>query len=212
MIQYDRARRRFAIALAGLAGFVDAVGFLSANGYFVSFMSGNTTRLGVSLGTDPIHAFAPALLIAGFLFGVTGGALLSLRAGRYRKPAIVTLVTAFLFTAATARALGAPMLMLAALVMAMGAINNTFQRGGEVTIGLTYMTGALVRLGQGLALHIAGKPIAGWTSWAALWGGLLCGATAGALLQDRLPLGCLWIAAFWAASMAVAALKLSAES
>jgi len=212
MIHYDRARRRFAIVLAGLAGFIDAIGFLSANGYFVSFMSGNTTRLGVSLGTDPIRAITPALLIAGFLCGVTSGALLALRAGRYRKPAVVTLVAALLFTGAAARALGSPLTMLATLVAAMGAINNTFQRGGEVTIGLTYMTGALVRLGQGLATRIGGTPTPGWTSWAGLWGGLLCGAIAGAFLQDRLPLGCLWVAAVWASTMAVAAFNLPAES
>ncbi|OYX90330.1 MAG: DUF1275 family protein, partial [Novosphingobium sp. 35-62-5] len=76
MIQYDRPRRLFAIALAAMAGFIDAVGFLSADGYFVSFMSGNSTRLGVSLGTDPARAAMPAVLIAGFLGGVTGGALL----------------------------------------------------------------------------------------------------------------------------------------
>jgi hypothetical protein len=51
MNRMDRSRRRFAMALAGMAGFVDAAGYLSAGGYFVSFMSGNTTRLGVALGT-----------------------------------------------------------------------------------------------------------------------------------------------------------------
>lgn len=212
MIHYDRTRRRFAIVLAGLAGFVDAVGFLSADGYFVSFMSGNTTRLGVSLGTDPVRALTPALLVAGFLCGVTGGALLALQAGKYRKVAVVALVAALLLAAASARALNMPIAMLAALVAAMGAINNTYQRGGEVTIGLTYMTGALVRLGQGLALRLTGKPAPGWTSWAGLWAGLLSGATAGAYLQDRLPLACLWIAATWAAAMAVAAFSIPAES
>lgn len=212
MIRYDRSRRRFAIALAAMAGFVDAVGFLSASGYFVSFMSGNTTRLGVDLGTDPARAITPALLIVGFLSGVTGGTLISLRAGKYRKPAVLTLVAALLMTAAAARAGGAPLLMLAAMVAAMGAINNTFQRGGEVAIGLTYMTGALVKLGQGLANTLAGQPSTGWTSWASLWGGLLSGAVLGAFLQDRLPMGCLWIAAAWCCAMIVVAFRLPAES
>jgi uncharacterized membrane protein YoaK (UPF0700 family) len=69
-----------------MAGFVDAVGFLSADGYFVSFMSGNTTRLGVDLGTDVVRAVTPAFLIAGFVAGVTGGALLSIRAGATASP------------------------------------------------------------------------------------------------------------------------------
>jgi uncharacterized membrane protein YoaK (UPF0700 family) len=212
MHRYDRSRRQFAIALSGLAGFVDSVGFLSAGGYFVSFMSGNTTRLGVSLGIDPAQALLPVLLISGFLCGVTVGALIALKAGRLRKPAVLALVAGLLLAAAGARAVGAEHAMLLALVLAMGAINNTFQRGGEVTVGLTYMTGALVRLGQGFALWLAGKAEPGWTAWGALWGGLLCGAVLGAFLQDRLPLGCLWIACGWAAAMVLVAFRLPAES
>ncbi|ODU71941.1 MAG: hypothetical protein ABT11_01985 [Novosphingobium sp. SCN 66-18] len=212
MIRYDRNRRRFAVALAAMAGFVDAVGFLSADGYFVSFMSGNTTRLGVDLGTDVVRAVTPAFLIAGFVAGVTGGALLSIRAGRYRKPAVLALVAALLLTGATARAAGLPAVMLATLVMAMGAINNTFQRDGEVAIGLTYMTGALVKLGQGLAGWLAGSKDLGWLSWAALWGGLLSGAVLGAMAQDRMPMACLWIAGCWATAMVGVAMRLPAES
>lgn len=212
MLRYDRPRRQFAIILAGLAGFVDAVGFLSANGYFVSFMSGNTTRLGVSMGTDPAQALLPLLLIAGFLSGVTAGALIAMRAGPMRKPAVIALVAALLLAGASARAAGAEQAMLLALVLAMGAINNTFQRGGEVSVGLTYMTGALVRLGQGFALWLVGKAERGWAAWGALWAGLLCGAVLGAFLQSRLPLACLWIAGSAAAVMALLALRLPAES
>ena len=218
MIRYDRNCRRFAVALAAMAGFVDAVGFLSADGYFGSFMSGNTTRLGVDLGTDVVRAVTPAFLIAGFVAGVTGGALLSIRAGRYRKPAVLALVAALLLAGATARALGLPAAMLATLVMAMGAINNTFQRDGEVAIGLTYMTGALVKLGQGLAGWLAGRKDTaggkdlGWLSWAALWGGLLSGAVLGAMAQDRIPMACLWIAGCWATAMVGVALRLPADS
>ena len=210
MHRYDRPRRQFAIALSALAGFVDAVGFLSASGYFVSFMSGNTTRLGVALGTNPRLALLPTLLIVGFLFGVTAGALIALRAGRLRKPAVLTLVATLLMAGAGARAAGAEDIMLMALVLAMGAINNTFQRGGEVTVGLTYMTGALVRLGQGFALWLTGKAEPGWTAWGALWAGLLCGAVLGAYLQHHLPFGCLWIACGWAAAMVIVAFRLPA--
>lgn len=212
MTGIDHQRRRLAIALAALAGFVDAVGFLSADGYFVSFMSGNSTRLGVSLGTDPAHAVVPALLIAGFLGGVTGGALLARRAGIHRKGAVLALVAAMLLIAALARASGLHALMLAGMVVAMGALNNTFQRDGEVTVGLTYMTGALVKLGQGLANTLAGQANAGWSGWAALWGGLLVGAVLGAFAQDRAPMVCMWIAAGWAALMLIPAFRLPEES
>lgn len=208
MIRYDIPRRRFAIALAAMAGFVDAVGFLSADGYFVSFMSGNSTRLGVSLGTDPLRAAMPLMLIAGFLFGVTAGALVARRARRSRKPAVLALVALALTAAASGRVLGLPGLMLGGMVVAMGALNNTFQRGGEVSVGLTYMTGALVKLGQGLANALAGERDTGWSSWAGLWAGLLAGAVLGAFLQDRLPMGCLWIAASYCAVMVAVAFRL----
>nr|WP_214652296.1 YoaK family protein [Novosphingobium jiangmenense] len=200
------------MALAGMAGFVDSVGFLSAHGYFVSFMSGNTTRLGVALGTAPADALVPMLLILGFIAGVTGGALVSERAGSFRKPAVLALVTTLLVAASLARFADHGALMMAALVLAMGALNNTFQRDGEVTVGLTYMTGALVKLGLGLARRLSGKRDGAWASWAQLWAGLLAGAVLGAFLQDRLPLGCLWIASAWSALMVAIAFKVPAES
>ena len=44
------------------------------------------------------------------------------------------------------------------LAMAMGAENSVFQRDGEVTIGLTYMTGTLVKMGQRIAGALLGGP------------------------------------------------------
>jgi uncharacterized membrane protein YoaK (UPF0700 family) len=212
MIRFDRPRRYLALALAGLGGFVDAVGFISAGGYFVSFMSGNSTRLGVALGIHPADALVPAGLILGFLAGVVGGALIAMRAGSQRKPAVLALVSALLLVSAAARAFAAEHAMVLALALAMGALNNTFQRGGEVAVGLTYMTGALVRLGQGCALWLTGKAEPGWAVWGALWAALLCGAVLGAFLQHKLPNGCLWIATACAATMALLAVKLPAEA
>jgi len=212
MDRLRRTHRRFAIALAAMAGFVDAAGFLSADGYFVSFMSGNSTRLGVALGTGWRHAAMPALLILGFVTGVTLGALVALRAGARRKVAVLALVAAALLLAAGARVAGQPGAMLAGLVLAMGALNNTFLRDGEVAVGLTYMTGALVKLGQGLAQRLAGRREANWQGWALLWGGLMAGAVLGALAQTRAPAACLWIAAGWAGLMALLAVRLPAES
>lgn len=211
MLSYDPTRRKLAIALAGLAGFVDAVGFLSANGYFVSFMSGNSTRLGVAISTAPAAMLTPALLIAGFVCGVALGALAAIRAGRLRKPIVLGLVAILLLLGAIARGLDNEAIMLAALVLAMGATNNTFQRGGEVTVGLTYMTGALVRLGQGFALWVSGRAETGWIQWGMLWSGLLTGAVLGAYLQSHVPLVCLWVAAGWAGIMALLTFTLPAE-
>lgn len=208
MQSIDRSRRRLAIAAATLAGYVDAAGFLSADRYFVSFMSGNTTRLGIDLVTNPQVAAIPALLIAGFVLGVFGGAVLAARTGAKRKVAVLMAVALLLGAAALAAAMGRDETMLGLLVVAMGALNNTFQRNGEVAVGLTYMTGALVRLGQGLAARIAGSGGSGWEGWLLLWLGLALGAIAGAFAQIHRPDAALWLAAAWALALALFARRL----
>ncbi|MEY4237436.1 MAG: hypothetical protein RL339_37 [Pseudomonadota bacterium] len=209
MNSIDRSRRRLAIAAAGLAGFVDAAGFLSANGYFVSFMSGNTTRLGVDLVANPRAALVPALLIAGFVLGVFAGALLAARAGAQRKVVVLGLVTLLLTSAAIAHLAGAAVAMLGFLVLAMGTLNNTFQRDGEVSVGLTYMTGALVRFAQGLAARVTGTGGAGWGNWLMLWLGLALGAVAGAYSLLVWPGIALWLASAWSLLLVLAARRLA---
>ena len=88
----DPHRRRLALALAALAGFVDAAGYLSADRYFVSVMSGNTTRLGVELARQPSAAIFPALLALAFVAGVVAGAVLVARREGHHKPALLVAV------------------------------------------------------------------------------------------------------------------------
>lgn len=209
MNSIDRSRRRLAVAAAALAGYVDAAGFLSANSYFVSFMSGNTTRLGVDLATSPVSAMVPALLIGGFVTGVFGGALLAAMAGPQRKFAVLALVALLLGGAALAGNAGQTAVLLGLLVLAMGALNNTFQRDGEVSVGLTYMTGALVRFAQGLAAQMLGRRETGWQGWLMLWLGLALGAVTGAMVWLNRPDLALWLAAAWAGGLALVARKLS---
>ncbi|MGE8142454.1 YoaK family protein [Novosphingobium sp. NPDC080210] len=209
MNSIDRSRRRLAVAAAALAGYVDATGFLSANSYFVSFMSGNTTRLGVDLVANPHTAVVPALLVLGFVVGVFGGALLAAKAGKQRKFAVLCLVAALLAGAAMAGRGAELELAMALLVLAMGALNNTFQRDGEVSVGLTYMTGALVRFAQGLAAKVLGNGGAGWESWLMLWLGLALGAVAGAFALLTWPAYALWLPAVWALVLALLARRIA---
>ncbi|WP_296675212.1 DUF1275 family protein [Novosphingobium sp.] len=208
MQSYDPPRQALAIASAALAGSIDAAGYLSANRYFVSFMSGNTTRLGVDLATTPGSAIMPVLLIGGFVAGVVGGSLVSARAGDQRKFAVLAAVALLLAGAALANLTGSGNVTLALLVLAMGAINNTFQRDGGVAVGVTYMTGALVRLGQGIAARISGTGGEGWVLWFFLWLGLALGAVAGAMAWLRFPELMLWLAALWAGALSIAARRL----
>lgn len=207
----DRSRQTLAVSLASLAGFVDAIGFLSADGYFVSFMSGNTTRLAVNLAQDPLRALVPALLIGGFVTGVAGGTMVALRTEQHRKAAVLGLVALLLLGGALARWQGHDGLSLAGLALAMGALNTTFQRNGEVALGLTYMTGALVKLGQAIGAALSGERRSGWGAYLMLWSGLAGGAALGALAFLHAGAIVIWAASLWAALLAVAARRLDAR-
>ncbi|MBB1008671.1 DUF1275 family protein, partial [Dietzia sp. SLG510A3-3B2-2] len=84
-----RGRERvLAVVLAATAGFVDAVGFLVVGGYFVSFMSGNSTRMVVDLsGGDLAGAAIAAVVLVSFFLGAVGGAVVTRRRNLDDRPA-----------------------------------------------------------------------------------------------------------------------------
>jgi uncharacterized membrane protein YoaK (UPF0700 family) len=75
MNRYERPAHLLAFALAALAGFIDALGFLQLGGLFVSFMSGNSTRFAVGLEAQSRVVPLAALLIGCFVGGVIAGSL-----------------------------------------------------------------------------------------------------------------------------------------
>lgn len=209
MHRYDRPRRSLAYGVAGLAGFVDAAGFLAAGGYFVSFMSGNTTRLGVEAALRPEVALVPISLIGCFVAGVTAGAVVADRNENTSKSAVLALSTLLIGAGAIAHALGAIGLFVGASALAMGAINNAFRREGEVAVGVTYMTGALVRFGQGLAARLTGRRPQGDLAHLMLWASLAAGAVLGAAATTILPDFAPWIPLLWAIALYMAARRLA---
>jgi uncharacterized membrane protein YoaK (UPF0700 family) len=81
----SRRNVALACALSALAGYVDGIGFLHLGGLFVSFMSGNSTRMGVSLAEGHWQNAAEALgLIVLFVTGAAGGSLIVLSGGAHR--------------------------------------------------------------------------------------------------------------------------------
>jgi uncharacterized membrane protein YoaK (UPF0700 family) len=211
---YDRGARSFAYCLAGVAGYVDAVGYLLTGGYFVSFMSGNSTRAAVSLADRSDAAILGLALIASFVVGVTAGASVGRFAKERRAQAILCFVSVLLTAAAACMTLERPLLATALLAVAMGAENTVFAEGGEVRIGLTYMTGALVRLGKALAGALHGGERMGWAPYLILWLGLMAGAFLGAAAFSSLGVFALWLAAGGMAAMTLLspAVRLSARA
>ncbi|WP_422059318.1 YoaK family protein [Sphingopyxis sp.] len=205
MIRYDRNFRRLAFALAALAGYVDAVGFLKSGGLFVSFMSGNTTRLAVGLLEAAAGAAAAAALIALFVFGVFLSLIMTAKVTIAHRKVIATgCVAALLLAAALFQISGYFYPTIGLLCLAMGASNTVFHRDGEVSIGVTYMTGTLVKLGGRLADAALGGDRTSWIPYLLLWLALLAGGILGTTAYIWSPDGSIWLAAL-AALMLVAA-------
>jgi uncharacterized membrane protein YoaK (UPF0700 family) len=196
MLQYSRSFRLFAFCYAALAGFVDAIGFLKSGGLFVSFMTGNSTRLAVSVARLNDTALAALALIMLFVFGVLINALISSSVVKERcRPVAAAVVSSLLISAASFETLGFPYVSTGLLCMAMGAANVIFQRSGDVGVGVTYMTGTLVRLGYRLADALRGGDRFGWIPSLLLWFALVGGAIAGAIGFFHSVLASLWLSA-----------------
>ena len=203
MTSHDRRSQALAAVLAALAGYVDASGFMTTGGYFVSFMSGNSTRMGTGIAQASDDTLIAGALIAAFLCGVIAGALIGDRAGYRRRPAILAVVAVLLAAGAAAESLGGTIGAVALLAIAMGVENNVFERNGEVSLGVTYMTGSLVKLGQRIASALSGKDRFGWVSYLSLWLSFVLGVVGGAIAFPHVGLRGLWGASLLAMALAV---------
>ena len=150
-------------------------------------------------------AVIAAGLIVLFVTGVMLGTLTGHFLRAHRAAGVLVLVTFLLGLAALLGDVDDPRAAVIAMTLAMGAENAVFERGGEVHIGLTYMTGTLVKLGQHLTRALLGGPRWSWTPYLLLWLGLASGALAGALAWPHLGLNNLWLAAGVAAVFAAIA-------
>ena len=158
--------------MAALAGATDVYGISLLRDLSVSFMSGNTTLLGIALGQGnwPRAALISGL-IACFVAGAAAGAALGEAGGRHHRVCVIVAVALVLVIPSIA-----PKWAASCLVASMGALNASMNRVGEAGVTLTYVTGTLVKLGQGIGRALCGK-LDGW-SWirqAPMWGSLLAG-------------------------------------
>jgi uncharacterized membrane protein YoaK (UPF0700 family) len=198
----QRRNLALACALSALAGYVDAVGFLQLGGLFVSFMSGNSTRLGVSLAEGHWPNVTEAIgLIALFVIGAGAGSLIVSTRSAFCQCWVLLAEALLLAASALCYASGIPPLAIAAIVLAMGLENSVFQVEGGAGLGLTYMTGALVKVGQLAAAALTGGRRWAWLPNLLLWAALVAGAVCGALAYDRINLAAIWFAAGWALSL-----------
>jgi uncharacterized membrane protein YoaK (UPF0700 family) len=69
------------------------------------------------------------------------------------------------------------------VVFGIGALNTSFVKDGEVSIPISYVTGTLVKMGQGIERHIAGGAPADWLGYFLLFTSFVVGATLGGCIS-----------------------------
>ncbi|WP_336485716.1 YoaK family protein [Methylobacterium nigriterrae] len=201
----------FALALAALAGCADSIGFLEYSQLFMSFMSGNTTRFGVAVSSfDWENTARAASTIVVFCFGAFLGTLLAAWVGPWRLPVLLSIEAALLAVGLIAP-WGSFSFPLHAypIVLALGLQNATLQDANGNSIALTYVTGAVVRFGTGLANLVLHEPSPAFWLQAPLWGALSTGAVIGGALQIRYGENAFLFPAALAAGLAVVAIVLA---
>src|SRR5882672_202032 len=193
-----------ACALSALAGYVDGIGYLHLGGLFVSFMSGNATRMGVNLAQGQWMNAAEAFgVIALFVIGAAAGSLIVLGRGVHRQPWVLLAEALLLAASALCHAFGFSNAAVAAMVLAMGLENAVFQIDGGAGLGLTYVTGALVKVGQSVAAALKGGARWSWAPNLLLWAALVAGSLCGALGYHWINLAAIWFAAASALALSV---------
>lgn len=187
--RYD-SEVRLSWILAGLAGVLAATAFTHSEGYFVTFMTGNAGRavLGMFTADQWMSISAAALLIA-FVSGVVVASLCHRHIWRSRPHGALRLTGASLLAATVVDwieggpSLPVPLLPILLVAFGVGTLNTTFVRDGEVSIPLSYVTGTVVKLGQGIERHISGGTMHDWFGNFMLLTGYVGGAAVGGCLS-----------------------------
>ncbi|KAA1249267.1 DUF1275 domain-containing protein, partial [Mycobacterium simiae] len=187
---YD-SEARLSWLLAGVAGVLGATAFTHSAGYFVTFMTGNAQRAVLGYFTDDVLLSVSAgLLILSFVGGVVIASIFRRRFW-VAHPHGPTVLTTFSLVGATVvdTIMGrwdrgeldfVPIMLVA---FAIGSLNTSFVKDGEVSIPLSYVTGTLVKMGQGIERHLAGGKVEDWLGYFLLFASFVCGATVGGFIS-----------------------------
>jgi uncharacterized membrane protein YoaK (UPF0700 family) len=192
----SRVRDALLVVLAVGAGAVDAIS-LTALGVFTAAITGNLVLLGVSLGTGDgaralrsgaaFAAFALGLLLAARILGEDAPAEPALRARARHVLLVVALVQAG-FAVAWIALDGDPhgrerVALIVGAALAMGAQTEAVRTWHARGITTTYVTGTLTLLVNELLEHADTRRER--LRRAGVIGGVVVGATLGALLLER---------------------------
>ena len=155
------ARAGIAVVLTFVAGYVDALGWLTLDHVFTAQMSGNTVQLAIRLATGDGNPWLQADSMAAFFSGlVLSGTIIEIgMRQRVRRILVAALIVEFvlLVVFAVAGSLRPPggggrevYLLIAAVAFAMGTQNTSLRMAGILSVFTTHLTGALSSLSEEL--------------------------------------------------------------
>lgn len=186
----QRSQERLAVFLALMAGYIDVVGYSTLKTY-VSFMSGNTTQVGLNIAHGSISIASAALVaIVSFVTGIFTGYCIALGKPSASKSINVYLTAGILFTyMTTAYFVQLPLMMAIACVsIATGLMNTIVTTVGTQSVNTDFVTGTLNSFAKQLAgfcmaKNDADKKDHGTASLYLLlmWTGFLAGGVAGSI-------------------------------
>jgi uncharacterized membrane protein YoaK (UPF0700 family) len=197
------------LAVAYAAAYVDAAGFLLFSGVYLSFMSGNSTRAAVLLGKGAWSDLVPVICVfPAFVLGAAIGTVMMNTLGRYRQAVALLTAGAVLGIIAVQearliRSQEFPLGSLLLLTAVMGLLNPTVQRVDKVSVGLTYITGALAKLGNAIGSKTVSRRNTASSQdqtesiiiLTSVWLSFLIGATCGGIAAAHYGLHCIIVPA-----------------
>lgn len=179
---------RLSWLLAALSGLLGATALTQTVGYFVTFMTGNARAAVVGLFTNHYWLSASgALLMMSFLGGVITASLCRRHVwvGHPHSPTALTTLSLVIATAIDAvdGVDGVTFVSIVFVAFAIGAMNTSFVRDGQVSTPVSYVTGTLVKFGQGVERHLSGGTAADWVGHILLFASYAAGATIGGCIS-----------------------------
>lgn len=182
---------RLSWVLAVLAGVLGATAYTHSEGYFVTFMTGNAQRAVLGyFRNDVALAVSAGVLILCFVAGVVAASMCRRRFWATHPHGPIVLTTFSLGGATVLDVIDegwteanldfAPIMLV---VFGVGALNTSFVKDGEVSVPLSYVTGTLVKMGQGIERHIAGGKAADWLGYFLLFASFVLGAAIGGCIS-----------------------------
>ncbi len=195
LLRQPRSPAVFAAIVTSVAGYFDAVGYVQLGHLYVSFMSGNSTHLGMSLAAGAWRDVVLAGFVVGaFVLGACLGTIVVDRSGATRVVAVLLAELLVLLTALGLAVSIDPRAAMIGVAAAMGMQNAVHQLIAGADVGRSFITGVLFNLGQSLAKVVAGKEGASRTmvvlalSWIAFVFGTVLGSLAFTTLGLQLSL------------------------